>query len=66
MSLGETYKVNRTNNATQGYTKFTQRTHKNKGRLRFNYYLVMFRTYYRIKFHITFPIFHYLSPSKQS
>jgi hypothetical protein len=63
MSLGETYKVNRTNNVTQGYTKFKQRTHENNGRLRFNYYLVMFRTYCRIKFHIIFPIFHYLSPS---
>lgn len=35
-SLLKTYEVNRVNNATQGYTKFTQRTLEIKGRMRFN------------------------------
>lgn len=30
MSLGETYKVNGTNNANQGYTKFKQKRMKTK------------------------------------
>jgi len=58
--------VDGTNNANQGFTVFTQRTHENTGKLRINYYLVTFRTYYHIKFHIQVPIFHYLSPSKRS